>query len=243
MGTWHRNLGTAIRAFATGIAEAKPDLNHVEIARIDLVAAAYSIEAGEVSQGVLRLFLACRDLYAAMGEAVRERELFEEIGQALREKPIVYLDTLIISAMVRRDLNDDQIAAIERMLDVFQADFIDLCTSHVAKLELDRIPEQYRQDHVRLFRLIRLAGEVADTDVIPEDRSRYEAVVRLKGALSEGDFKHLIQAITERANYFLTCDGGILAQRVLAAELGITVLSPCELEMELRRRHLIAPIE
>src|SRR5207249_3016816 len=145
-----------------------------------------------------------------------------------------------ITAMVKHDLTADELASMEKILDVFQADFIELRTSHLAKEELDRIPEPYRPDHVRLFRLIKLAGEADETPRMPEDPRLQTVAVQLKGTLSESDFNHLMQASNAKAEFLLTGDGGVLRQ-VLASELGIAVLSPRELESELRRRHLIAP--
>ena len=238
MDTWHANLGGAIRKFAALMTEAKPDLDRLQTAELHLNAAAYSIEAGETSQGALRMFLACQDLYAAVNEVERNHELQDEISEALAHELTVYLDTNIISAMAKLDLPQDELAALEKVLDVYQAGLLGLYTSDLAKQELDCIPEQFRQNHVRLFRLIRLvAGEPENTPPISEGLQL--RATRLQTCLSVNDFNHLMQAVSGGAEIFLTLDSGVRSQKALAGELEIAVLSPRELESELRRRHLM----
>jgi hypothetical protein len=242
MDTWHTNLATAIRQFAAAIRRQKPDLSNVEMGHEDLVAAARSIESGEISQGALRLYLACRDLFFGIREVERGHQMLDVINEALAHKTTVYVDTVIISGMVKRDLPTADLESMERILDAFQADNIDLRTSRLAKQELDRIPAQYRHNHVRLFRLIKLS-EVEQTSYAPDDPKLQAAFTQLEARLGRTDFRHLGQAVSIRAEFFLTADEGLLGQRTLAQELGTAIVRPSELEAELRGLHVMPPRE
>jgi hypothetical protein len=234
----YSNLAAAIRAFAEMANGAKPDVVHIEIARSDLDAAAYSIEHGEISQGALRLFLACQDLYACIGEVDQDYAMMDELREALQEEFSIYLDTNIISAMAKpQDLRDDDLQAMEQILDAHQAGLVGLYTSEHAKEELDRIPEAFRKDHIRLYRLLKLVGEPEQSS---PDEDEPPALNCLRNSLSSSDFDHFTQAVASRVNVFVTTDNGILSQKNPAATLGISLLRPREVVAELRRLRILA---
>jgi hypothetical protein len=141
--------------------------------------------------------------------------------------------------MVRQDLVREELIALEEILDAHQAGLIALYTSPNAGAELAAIPEPYRQEHMRIFRLVRLVHEPAPPQASGEYAESLAA--RLRDCLSPADFDHVMQAVISKVDVFLTADRGILRQKELAVALGISVMSPRELVIDLRRKQILGP--
>lgn len=191
-------------------------------AKSDLTAASTVCSQGDLEGTLLRTVLACHDLGMAIGQAKHYWDLQNKIRSALEQLPKAYLDTNIVSAIVRNDVAPDEMAALSRLMNGFQESEIDLCTSIKTKQEIEKIPERYkdqRAEQKRIFSLIRLAcvkGTLAK-----------EEALALPPGLDELDRQHITEAIRGEANYFVTVDSGIL--RLKGGINDIMVMKPSEL--------------
>ena len=59
----------------------------------------------------------------------------------------VYLDTCIVSGLIKEDLGEDEFVTLDRILEAWQAHQVDLCTSKVTSEELSKVPDRYRREH------------------------------------------------------------------------------------------------
>ncbi len=152
----------------------------------------------------------------------------------------VYLDTNIISGWAKQDLPHGELVALADVLDLWGKGYLDLCTSEVAKEELEKIPEVYRRDHMDVYeglkRVPTVREKVADPGLmtmgvgggrVPQWKLRH-----LQKILDETDARHFFQAIQNGADVFLTYDKAtILARKAEIQKLGwpIDALKPSEL--------------
>lgn len=65
-----------------------------------------------------------------------------------------YLDTCIVSGLVKSDLRADEEMALRRILKARDLGAIEIVTSEVTKAELNRIPSQHRARHIEAFTLL-----------------------------------------------------------------------------------------
>jgi predicted nucleic acid-binding protein len=142
----------------------------------------------------------------------------------------VYFD----SCAIQRPLDKvDQVRIaleIEALLGVFElveSGAIDLISSEVLELELERIPISVRRRHA-LNLLVQAAEVVMVTDLI-EQRAKDFVSLHLKPF----DALHLACAESVEADYFCTCDERLLRRSKLIQGLRTTVVSPLELAEEL----------
>jgi predicted nucleic acid-binding protein len=192
-------------------------------AKVDLTAASAVCLQGNLDGALLRTILACHDLGMAIGQAKHYWDLRNEIRRALEQLPKAYLDTNIVSAMVRNDIAPDELTALARLMNGFQKSEIDLCTSIKTKQEIEQIPDRYkgqRGEQMRIFSLIRLAS-ANKGDVGAEE------ALALPAGLDDTDRQHVAEAIRGEANYFVTVDAGIL--RLRPDINNILVMKPSEL--------------
>jgi predicted nucleic acid-binding protein len=150
----------------------------------------------------------------------------------------LYLDTCIVSGLIKEDLGKEEFSALDRILAAWQAHQVELCTSKVTLEELSKVPALYRREHNRIYKLIRLVP------IAPEARTdsglslmgvgggtRTDPLfTNLKQLLDEVDAKHVFQALKNHVETFLTVDNGILKKNRELGELGITVMKPSQLQ-------------
>ncbi len=150
----------------------------------------------------------------------------------------VYLDTVIISSWINEDIRPEELEALERVLDAWQSNRIELCTSTVAREELAKVPEEHRGQHMRLYRLIKLVpiapierwGTGLSLMGTPTARTYGDPIYsQLRAILDEKDANHVFQAIKNGVNVFLTVDRRVVARRGEIQRWGMEVLKPSEL--------------
>src|SRR5262249_8592221 len=133
--------------------------------------------------------------------------------------PRVYLDTCIISSLVKCDLSPEENDAVEHILDAYQATRLQLYTSPRAKEEIqrNRLPE-HRNIQTRFYKLISALPVVQEVNTdsglllmgVGGGSHRDRLYAELLTLLTEYDAKHVFQAIKNRMDVFITTDGGIL---------------------------------
>jgi hypothetical protein len=64
------------------------------------------------------------------------------------------LDTCIISGLVRWDLPEQELAALEHILAARKRGGVSLVTSYIAKVEIDRVSPTYRAVHTVIYHLL-----------------------------------------------------------------------------------------
>ncbi len=68
----------------------------------------------------------------------------------------VYVETVLLSGLTKRDIKQKELRALERILDAWKSkeiEDLDLYTSPVAREELARIPPKYRATHERVYEM------------------------------------------------------------------------------------------
>jgi len=65
-----------------------------------------------------------------------------------------YLDTCIVSGIIKKDLKPEQQEAILKLLEYRKNGIVSMVTSKIAKDEIEKIPEKYRYEHQMTYLLI-----------------------------------------------------------------------------------------
>ncbi len=132
-----------------------------------------------------------------------------------------YLDTCIISGLVKQDLKQEQQTAMLKLLEYRKNDIISIVTSKVAKVEIEKIPKEYRYQHLLIYRLIAdvpicktfsihsrgLMGMGMGLGMGSGSRRLNQIYKSLKELLpDEQDANHIYQASKNKVKYFLTAD-------------------------------------
>jgi len=149
-----------------------------------------------------------------------------------------YLDTVLVSSIVRRDLDEIEQAALSTLLQLRSSGRIEVVTSSVTREEIARLPREHRGPHediLHLLELIELAPE-ARTDSglmlmgvgggLREDPD----FTALKSVLpDEADARHVFQALRCDATHFVTTDRRtILGRRANLGTFPIQFVLPSE---------------
>src|SRR5215470_13218957 len=142
----------------------------------------------------------------------------------------VYFDNDVVSPISRRDWDNSELDAIDRLLDAKRTSTIVLGASRQSLREIERAPSQYQaklktglselilaeNDHIVLgfnSHTDQYGGYICNpmvSDII--DEQMYSAF--LASGLKEDDAKHLMYAVHNGYQRFLTCDNGILSRRI-----------------------------
>lgn len=126
---------------------------------------------------------------------------------------MIYIDTCIISGLVRNDLQSNEIESLYTLLRLFENGSINLITSEITRIELDKIPEKYKRPHLELYQIFQnvplaktyktthmsLLG-VGGTSIDP----LYLGLQKILP--DENDILHLFQASKNGAKIFITVD-------------------------------------
>jgi hypothetical protein len=152
-----------------------------------------------------------------------------------------YLDTCIISGLARRDLPEQDLTALEHILAARKRGEVSLVTSHIAKVEIDRVPQSYRSAHEVFYNLLSDVPAVrfwrTDTGLmlmnIGGGRRQDPLFIRLRSLLPDAeDAMHVFQAAKNRVGFLITTDHRTLIRFSSAIErlCDVIVLSPVAFE-------------
>jgi hypothetical protein len=150
--------------------------------------------------------------------------------------PRLYLDTCIISGIAKEDLQTDQRAAVTELLRLHKQKVIQLVTSEMAKVEIDKIPVQHRSKHEAIYSLLAdvssfvpLTGlSVIGIPTVNWHWIRLRALKRiLPGHL---DARHVFAAWRHGLEYFVTTDESTILRhrQELMRQFGVKAMLPAE---------------
>jgi len=150
--------------------------------------------------------------------------------------PAAYVDTCVVSARVKDELQNLERAAVDRMIDLFRSRCITLVRSSHVEDEIAAIPDAYRAPHEALLStfisvpsvevggLTRLTG--MGTSGASPRRMLWNRLARI--LRDEGDRWHVFTAAQNRMRYLVTVDQRtILNHRLeIQAASGVLPLLP-----------------
>lgn len=163
---------------------------------------------------------------------------------------LLYLDNNLVSAIIQDDQNDAEMDALIWLLEQRKAGMMQVVTSEVSRREIERLKGDTRRPVQMVYSLIddvpfvedhrllgfhsqwgRLGGTVLP---LIEDHPVSSKLRQI--GLDRTDAHHVMLAILEECDFFLTCDKKtILAyRREVEAEFPIRFLRPSELVAEVR---------
>lgn len=131
-----------------------------------------------------------------------------------------YLDNVLVSAIYSDDQPSES-AAIDKILEAYDQGRLDLVTSQVTNDEIDQCPEDWKKKHSRTYCLLEkvqfveaqdLKGYNSQADPFGgftssprmDDHPTWARLLQI--GLDEMDAHHVMLAIENRCNWFLTCD-------------------------------------
>lgn len=158
--------------------------------------------------------------------------------------PYVYLDTCLISGLVRADLPQIEYSSLLELLKLQKNGTIRLVTSPVANDELKKIPKEYREKHEIIYNLltdvpIHRWGSITGLSPIGipgfGHRRLNKDYLKLQNILPDiEDAKHIYQAICNSVDVFLTADYRTIVSKrsPIEASFTIRIRSPNEFANE-----------
>ncbi len=125
-----------------------------------------------------------------------------------------YLDTCLISAIVKSDLKEAEQLALINIHEKYIAREIELFASEHVEEELNKIPLNYRQQHLDMFGIFGLVPKLIVGGLtrlgpigVPTANPKRRALNSLLSLLPDGDDAwHLLIASSNRITYFVTAD-------------------------------------
>jgi hypothetical protein len=165
--------------------------------------------------------------------------------------PTGYLDTNLVSGLVKEDLGTTELEAFRDVLRLRKRGHIDFRTSSVTAEELNRIPPEVRNRHEDIYMLLDDIPLVAEQIPVPRIVQPVRAgrpmtitpavleegmLTRLKAILpDENDARHIYQAVRNGIDYFVTRDERTIIRHAADIETvaGIKVRLPSQLLAEL----------
>lgn len=117
--------------------------------------------------------------------------------------------------------------AVLVILALCESGHLKLVSSAALLFEISRIPDQVRKDNA--LALLRMAGETVELTTEVEALARKLEVAGVKPL----DALHLASAGVAKTDYFCTCDDKLLKKAGGLEGLGLMVISPTDLVMEL----------
>jgi len=152
--------------------------------------------------------------------------------------PVVLVDTCVISGVARRDMKPEDAAAFLRMADMVQRSELTMWASTVAREEIDRIPPQFRADHIREYDALRKirASNATWIDSDPGSPTAGEIVqhpayrIARRILRDENDARLVFQAKAGGVTDFVTVDYNSVLNKAaeLRDQLGIRAVSPSQ---------------
>ncbi len=160
----------------------------------------------------------------------------------------LYLDNDVFSAMMVKqepDMTEIENAAIVRIRSKAARNELTLVASEVHRREIDKVPGQHRAPYQSALGILPQVEFVEDHtllgfNTVGDPRGGFvtspliedDAIARVLWGLGVKrlDAHHLMVAIRNRCDVFLTCDGGILARReAIQGKFAIRIAKPSEL--------------
>ena len=150
----------------------------------------------------------------------------------------IYFDTNIISSLIKNDLLEDEINAINEILNVWDSGKIEIATSKITKDELEKIPHESKNLHITIYKLIK------KVPLMPEARTdsgltlmgvgggtREDSLyTQIKKILEQYDARHMFQAIKNNVDIFLTADKKVINKSAEINKLAkIEIVKPTQL--------------
>ncbi len=125
----------------------------------------------------------------------------------------IYLDTCIISGLAKEDISKKEYDSLLELLRLQKNTKLQIFTSELAKAELEKIPESYRNKHLVIYNLLTDVTSI-DYLVLNISPARIGLPVRQHTVLAqlinilrdEEDAKHIYQASRNNIEYFVTVD-------------------------------------
>lgn len=145
--------------------------------------------------------------------------------------PRAYLDTCVISGLARRDLPPTEQGAADSLIELVYQSRVTVCTSTEAWGEIQQVPEQHRQPHLRQYQQISIltkAAEWFDTDEVYTPEAQ-QVLARLRSVVpGEIDARHIAHAAMHGVPDFITTDRKTILRH--ASEIhgicGVLAVSP-----------------
>jgi hypothetical protein len=155
-----------------------------------------------------------------------------------------YLDTCIISGLARRDLPEQDLTALGHILAARKRGEVSLVTSHIAKTEIDRVPQARRSPNKVIYHLLTDVPAARfwriDTGLmlmgVGGGRRQDPLFISLRKLLPDAeDAMHVFQAAKNRVGFLITTDRRTLLRFSGDVEqlCGIIVLSPTAFEQRI----------
>ena len=146
--------------------------------------------------------------------------------------PAAYIDTCVISARVKNELQAQERVAVDQMIELFLQGFIALARSRHVEEEISAIPDAYRTPHEELLSTflsvpsVQVGGLTRLTGMgIPGANPRRMLWNRLENILKdEGDRWHVFTAAQNRMHYLVTVDQRTILNRQLEVQAASGVL-------------------
>ena len=149
-----------------------------------------------------------------------------------------YLDTCLISAIVKSDLKDAEQLALVNIHEKYIAREIELFVSEHVEEELNKIPLNYRQQHLNMFEIFALVPKLIVGGLtrlgpigVPTANPKRRTLNSLLSLLPDNDDAwHLLIASSNRITYFVTADEStvIKYKDKIKNICGVEVLLPSE---------------
>jgi hypothetical protein len=163
--------------------------------------------------------------------------------------PTAYLDTNLVSGLVKEDLGDVELVALSELLRLREQGAIGLVTSHITAEELSKIPPEGRGRHDDIymrfddvpaideqFRMPMVIRGGPGSRIVRPPIVEDAALHQLRSILPDvTDARHVFQAARNGVDYFVTCDYRTIVKHAAAvqAAVGIVVCLPSQLVAEL----------
>lgn len=147
-----------------------------------------------------------------------------------------YLDTCLVSALVKQDIGAAELEALERLIEMNRQGEVSLACSSVVEDELAKLPEHIAERHLRMLKRFQDLPKVRVGGVtrlgaagIPTANPRRRLWERLRECLpDEPDAQHVFVAATNRFGFLVTVDRKTMLSRADAvrAACGVRLVSP-----------------
>jgi hypothetical protein len=150
----------------------------------------------------------------------------------------VYLDTVLVSALEKKDLKPEEQQALSEIYAVYKEGMVELTTSVEVEDELKKIPDEYRDDHIDIYNLFNDVPRVEVGGItrlgplgFGVSNPRYRLMEQLKDLLpGENDARHIFTTAANKMEYFLTADVKTILKHAseIKAISGVQALRPSE---------------
>ncbi len=164
---------------------------------------------------------------------------FRGFEKGRSNKPLrAYLDTCILSGLVRNDLSLEESEAMVALLSS-PSKVIEFVTSNVALSEIEQIPLEHRIPHLAIYHLLGKVHALPEPSITrlapwggPRSNPDRWLWMQIGDILPDGkDVEHLYQVVKNKVEYFVTVDEATILKHkaILASKVGVWVVRPGDL--------------